>query len=532
MLGTLAAYTRTSIEDYDKSHHMIDQSCSIVSQRHLIQGFVSHDRELSTMRLVEYVDDGFTGTNFDRPKFQEMMAAARLGHIQCIVVKDLSRLGRSYLEVGEYLERTFPLMGVRLIAISDGYDSKNYEGSTGGIDIAFRNFIYDSYSKDLSAKVKTAMKVRMEKGKFVNQPPFGYLRSPVDKHQMIPDPETAPVVREIFRMILTGKTTSEAAKELNRRKIPTPLQYKRHKLKPACQGKELMWTHYTVLNILRNYKYTGAMVNHTRESRMLRDRNQRRTSADEWIITEGTHEALISKEDFEAAQTRLRHPAKCVHQPREGNDNVFFCGCCGRKLRKTHGLDTYFSCDTPMYRENAACAGVRWSKNALEEALLPVYRAQLKLLGEQAAKQDSQALLPDLRGFIREMARIEQTINQCESQKVQLYEAFHDGKIDQETFLNRKQALVQRQEELRGEYALCEENYRQGKQTAERWQQEQTQLLQYLSENGLPDDIAIKKMYAAIDRVIVFDNEHIEVRWKFEDLFRTLPDAIRNTRVG
>ena len=338
---------------------------------------------------------------------------------------------------------------------------------------------------------------------------------------MIPDPETAPIVQEIFQMILAGKKTSEVARELNRRKILTPLQYKRHKIKPSCQGKELMWTHYMVLNILQNYKYTGAMVNHTRENRMLRDRNQRRTSAEEWVITEGAHEALVSKEDYEAAQMHLRHPAKYERASKSAKDNVYFCGCCGRKLHKTYGNDTYFSCGAPMYREGAACTGVRWSKTSLETALLPVYRTQLKLLGEQTIEMEEQSKRPDLRSFVKKMAQLEKSIHYCDQQKVQLFEDLHDGKIDREAFKVQKQMLVQQQEEFRREYEVCEIQYFKEKQNAEQRQQEQDRLLKYLSGDGLPDDAAIDKMYSAIERVLVFDNEHIEVRWKFEDLFQT-----------
>lgn len=129
---------------------------------------------------------------------------------------------------------------MRVITITDGYDSNQFIGSTGGVDVTFRNFIYDSYSKDLSTKVRSAMRVRMEKGKFVNHTPYGYTKAPGNKHQMIPDPETAPIVREIFTSIIEGMTTSQVAKALNDRHIPTPLQHKRHKLKPVCRGQELL----------------------------------------------------------------------------------------------------------------------------------------------------------------------------------------------------------------------------------------------------------------------------------------------------
>jgi len=370
----IAVYLRTSLEDYGKAHRLLDQSFSVVNQRALIRAFLAEHEEFRDVEVVEYIDDGYTGTNTNRPRFQDLLQDVKDGKVGVIVVKDLSRLGRSYLEVGDYLERVFPLAGVRVITITDGYDSNQFVGTTGGMDVTFRNFIYDSYSKDLSTKVLSAMRVRMEKGKLVNHTPYGYMKSPEDKHVMIPDPDTAPVVKEIFHMILEGSTTAQVATSLNDRKIPTPLQYKQHKIKPACQDRELLWTHITVVNILHNYKYTGAMVNHTRESRHLRDNNQRRTLPEEWIITENTHQPLVSKEDFTRANAMLRHPQKTERATGKGGDCVFYCGYCGRKLQKTYGTDVYFSCTTPSYQTDAVCKGLRWSKSELEEALAPMYR--------------------------------------------------------------------------------------------------------------------------------------------------------------
>lgn len=520
----LAIYTRTSLEDFDKAHRLIDQSYSIVSQRNLIAEYVHRHKDLSDMPQIEYIDDGFTGTNFDRPRFQEMLEAVRQGKVKCIIFKDFSRLGRSYLEVGDYLEKIFPTLDVRLISVTDGYDSKDYDGITGGLDIAFRNFIYDSYSKDLSTKVKTAMRMRMENGKFVNHTPYGYMKSPKDKHQMIPDPETAPIVREIFLMVIAGKTTTEVAKELNRRGVLTPLQYKKHRLKPSCQDRELIWSHVMVINVLKNYKYTGAMVNNIRESRKLRDRNQRRTAPEEWIITEGAHEAIVTKEEYEAAHANLRHPSKFVQHRGNPTDRVFFCGCCGRKLRKGLGANPTYCCDTPMYQEDAAaCRGVRWEKAALEATILPVYGVQMKLLGEQAETIQQSKAAMDIRSFIRRMAKLEKDINNCDTQKLSLFEAYHDHKIDREELLAGKEKIVQAQADLRAEYAQAEEQYARMKQSLAQQQEEQERIQQFLAGSELPDEMAIEKMYEALDRVLIFDGEHIEIRWKFEDLFRPQP---------
>ena len=152
-----AAYLRTSLEDFNRAHGLADQSQSIGNQRKVILEYVQDNPEFSGVQIREFIDDGLTGTSTDRPQFQSMIEAARRGEVKCIIVKDLSRFGRNYLDVGDYLEHIFPFLGVRIVAVNDGYDSQNYIGMTGGMDVAFRNFMYENYSRDLSIKVRSAI---------------------------------------------------------------------------------------------------------------------------------------------------------------------------------------------------------------------------------------------------------------------------------------------------------------------------------------------------------------------------------------
>lgn len=513
----IAVYLRTSLEDYGKAHRLLDQSCSITNQRKLIRAYLAEREDLKGLEAAEYVDDGFTGTNTCRPGFRDMLRDIEDGRVGSVIVKDLSRLGRSYLEVGNYLERVFPLAGVRVIAVNDGYDSADFTGATGGINIAFRNFIYESYSRDLSTKVRSAMRVRMEKGKFISHTPYGYRKSPEDKHRMIPDPETAPVVRDIFRMALEGRSCSEVAMELNGRGVPTPLQYKRHKVRAACQDRELLWTHITVVNILHNRKYTGAMVNHTRESRHLRDKNQRRTPPEEWIVTENAHEPLVSKAEFEEANAMLRHPKRPQRRSGGSHDAVFFCGHCGRKLRRTFGSDVYFSCDTPSYQARAACRGLRWSKSELEKALLPVYRIQLELLGEKAAELQKEGCADRPVSPVHRMAQIQRELQSIDRQKMRLFEDYHDGKLDLTAYMEQKADLTRRGEQLRTEQEDTETDHRRYLEHQEQRGAEKTRLASYLFNPQAPNGRLLPGMYEAIDRVSVF-KKNIEVRWKFEDV--------------
>lgn len=522
MSERLAAYYRTSLEDFDRAHGLSDQSQSIGNQRKVVMEYLRGSAELSGYSVLEFIDDGLTGTNTDRPQFQAMIEAARRGEVSCIVVKDLSRFGRNYLDVGDYLEHIFPFLGVRIVAVNDGYDSQKYIGMTGGMDVAFRNFMYENYSRDLSIKVRSAMQARMKDGRFVNHVPYGYRKHPADKHQMVPDEQTAPIVREIFLSIIAGKSTTQIARELNARGVLTPMEYKRHRLKPACRERNLMWSHVTVLNILRNIKYTGSMANHIRENRYMRDRNQRRVPREEWIVTEGTHEAIVTKEEYEAAQAQIRSVKKHERKPPDGSDRVFYCGHCGRKLRKSFGLDTYFACDTQLYQEQASCAGIRWSKTDLEAILLPIYRTQLELMGEQTRNLQTAFHRNPKPSWDKRLEKIDQEIAQQNARKIQYYEEYRGGAMSRELFLQRKNALADRITELQAERTRIEaERQREQEAQSERLAV-QCEAEEYLSASTVSGEAFKASMYNAIERVNVFSNRHIEVRWKFEDLFAKL----------
>lgn len=515
----LAMYFRLSREDLDKRYELSAESQSIANQRKLILAFIAQDATLSQMELVEFFDDGYTGTNFDRPQFIAMMDAAKRGEIKCIIVKDLSRFGRNYLEVGDYLEHVFPFLGIRFVSVNDSYDSNNYIGKTGGMDVAFRNFIYDSYSKDLSAKVRSAMHTRMMNGRFVNHTPYGYMKSPTDKHQMIPDPNTAPIVREIFMLAIGGHSTSEIAKNLNARAVPTPLEYKNHKLRAECENRDLMWSHTKVLNILHNFKYTGNMVNHTRESRHLRDRNQRRIKPEDWIVTEGTHDAIVSIEEFNAAAKKLRQVSYTPHEIGDTSDRVFFCGHCGRKLRKTFGTDTYFSCDTPMYQEDATCKCIRWSKSDLEDVLLPIYKAQLLLLDKRITAVTGTSAGPKAIDFAKRLACIEQSISACNTEKINLYERYREGKLTRNGFVQKKAELDQRQADFKRQHDDVEHTMHQVEANRTQLETELQEASQFLSGLTAVPERMKQEMYAAIERVTIFDHTHLTIQWKFDDLF-------------
>lgn len=521
----IGIYLRVSLEDFDlKKNIHKDESNSIFGQRSLVKKYILSDDSLKNLPFTEFVDDGFTGTNFERPAFQKMLEQIKSGQISCVIVKDLSRFGRNYLEVGDYLEHLFPFLGVRFIAVNDNYDSKDYAGTNAGIDIAFKNILHDYYSRDLSVKVKTAQRSRMMTGKYVNVPPYGYMCDPRDKHHLITNPETAPVVRKIFLMIIDGYSTSEVAAYLNKNGVPTPLQSKGTKRKSGmlCE-KPLMWSHNAVLNILGNYKYVGAMVNHTKESMKLRDKTQRRTNKDEWIVNEGMHEAIVSHEEYHKAHQSIRTVKKHSRKAADMTSCVYYCGHCGRKLRKTYGRTTYLTCQTFKYIPDAECRSIRWTLPDIEHTVMEAFKGQLMFLNfiKKGQKQQKQN-----RGkeYITEMARIKQRLEKCQNEKVQLYTEYRLRKLSKDGFIMKKAAMTKEAEELTQLMQQTRDAYEHYLSEKSEEAKRQEVINQYAGHDGMSDEELVALMYQGIDRVLVFNDNHIEVIWKFQDVFEYYRD--------
>ena len=223
----LAFYIRLSLEDFDLKTSDKTESNSVSNQRKLLQDYYDSHPELKEYEIIEFCDDGYTGTNFDRPRFMAMMELARQKEIHAIIVKDLSRFGRDYLEVGAYLELILPLFGTRFISVNDNFDSNNYIGTTGGLELALRNLINGLYSKDLSVKIKSANKTRSRRGEYWGGPAFyGYRLDPKNKHKIIVDTDVASVIVRIFDECIEGKSSSQTARGLNDEGIPSPAAYK------------------------------------------------------------------------------------------------------------------------------------------------------------------------------------------------------------------------------------------------------------------------------------------------------------------
>ncbi len=298
-----ALYLRLSKEDGDK-----EESNSIDSQRRLLLDYLSRRSNLELYE--EYVDDGYSGTNYARPAFQRMLADAQAKKLTCILVKDLSRFGRNYLETGKYIQQVFPQLGIRFIAVNDQVDTKDERQQGFDMMLPIRNIFNEGYSQDISRKVQSSFKVMQKAGAFCGaHTSYGYHKNPTNRHKLVIDPYAAAVVRDIYSWYLSGVGQRTIAAKLNEKGILCPSAYKQQNGENYHNSKRLdttsYWTYTTIHRILQNEMYKGYMVQNKCVRKMRGKARQR--PKEEWIIVPGTHEAIIDLEVWERVQELLKH---------------------------------------------------------------------------------------------------------------------------------------------------------------------------------------------------------------------------------
>lgn len=457
----LAFYIRLSSEDRDLKTNMLkNESNSVANQRRLLQDYYDEHDSLHGYKVIEFCDDGITGTHFDRPKFDELIDMARDQEIHCIMVKDLSRFGRNFLEMGNYLELILPLYGVRFISVNDAFDSDDYLGVTGGMDLALRNLINNMYSRDLSTKVRSAYRTRNLRGEYWGGGGFyGYQIHPHNKKKLIVDEQVRDTIVMIFESCVAGMTTSEIAQMLNDMGIPSPLEHKRRNggfYNGIVKEETGIWLKGAVRKILTDERYTGKMITNTRETEEVGKPKMRPLPRDQWIIVPGTHEAIISEELFRAAQRALQGRIRNVNKNTAGNraNNLFVCGCCGRKLRKNPAKEPHLVCPKNDSIKGAECADIFVNQAEIEQAVLEILRTQSRSFLEQHSlmRASIDQTLADLQIKLKANAN---TIRRLQSNKAKLYEQYRAGRISRERFadtqrsnLDELEKLTQRAKEL------------------------------------------------------------------------------------
>ena len=351
MTGIVATYLRLSREDGDKL-----ESDSIHGQRELIHQFLAKHRGMKFFK--EYLDDGYSGTNFERPAFIQMMKDLKKQSFDCLIVKDLSRLGRNYIETGRYIERIFPQMGLRLIAINDNYDSFDKSGNDNEIVVPFKNLINDAFCRDISLKIRSHLDVKRKDGQFIGSfPVYGYERDTENKNHLVPDSYAANVVEMIFDLRLDGCSLLRITERLNELGIQPPYEYKRKcglKFNSGFRSVDkAKWQVETVRRILSNEMYTGKMVQGKTRKINYKVKKSVPVEQADWIVVDGTHEAIIPKDKFDAVQKLLELDTRVAPQNNEVYPLCGYIRCadCGQNMiRRSSGSGkykyNYYHCST------------------------------------------------------------------------------------------------------------------------------------------------------------------------------------------
>lgn len=365
----VGVYLRLSSDDGDKS-----ESNSIGNQRSLIKRFITNDKEL---KIIDYyIDDGYSGTTFDRPDFERMIKDIKANKIDCIIVKDLSRLGRNYIEVGNYIEKEFPRYGVRFIAINDNVDSFKDPKSVNNVIVPFKNLMNDEYARDISNKVRSVLDNKRINGQFIGSTaPYGYTRDPNNKYKFKVDSKAAKVVKKIFKMVLDGKSRNEIEKELNSLGVLPPALYKIDSSTYNYEVKEEMkkWNRNKIDKILKNRTYVGDLIQGKRKKISHKIHKELEVDEEEWIVVENHHIPIISREDFEKVQDIIFDRTT---RTKKNNEYDLFsghlrCNECGNNLvlRKSKGYEYYY-CSSYLYKKS--CTSHSCKKNTFETDVLNI----------------------------------------------------------------------------------------------------------------------------------------------------------------
>ena len=529
----IGKYIRLSLADQDlMKKENKSESESISHQKALIQNFINGNAELNGSEQYEFFDDGYSGTNFQRPSFERLLEKIKKGEINCVIVKDFSRFGRDYIELGDYLERIFPFMGVRFISINDHYDSADYKGTTGGLDVVMKNIVYDYYSKDLSVKVKTAKYQKMKQGKYLGgHVPYGLMKDPKDKHKLIIDPEAAAVVREIFDMAIAGMRLIDMARTLNERGIETPGQYYRRKhpgtKKFADASDMVCWNHNNIRNILQQEMYYGAIVGHKRQGLGVGCKHTATVPKEEQFIVEGKHEGIVTKEEFLRAQEifcKQRKTKKVIPKTYPLYRKVK-CGTCGREMSyRTYSRNgvtyRYFTC--PHAKEQTGedgCCKRYVTEDNLNEIVWSVIRQLLDMTDAFMKKLDKQSSISRQDNLIlaEKLSRLQQEKEKCESDRFANVNQFMAGMLDKEVYQRRRADYGRIAEKLEVDIAELEQKLKAAETDKD---DSLSQAFGVMKKYSGADKLTQAMVQELIDKVIVTDPEHVEIVWKFKDEVR------------
>ena len=527
----MASYIRLSKEDLQKIRKGLDCSNSVKNQRDILNFFYqSHIEEFES--ITEYIDDGHTGTDTDREDFQRMMADIMSHKVNCVVVKDLSRLARNYSDAGSLIDNLFVQMGVRFISLAENVDSYLDPDSVSDIKVPITNVMNDNYCFQTSKKIRQVFDYKRRSGQYIGSfAPFGYVKDSKDKHQLVVDPDAAETVKLIYSMFLQGSSKRAIALYLNEHGIPSPSAYRRLKGLPVSSGvgDNPMWSARMIHEVLTNEIYTGDLVQGRHRVKSYKVHQIEAVPEEDWVRVPNTHEAIISRETFDKVQGLLQRDTRTSPKGREVHlfSGFLRCADCGKALtRSTSGKYVYYACSTYKNRSRTACTMHSIKHNHLEAAVLFAIQQQVHLavsyseiiaLINTAPVKKCQSKRPDdlIAAKERELAKVTRY-------KQGLYQDWKDGEITHQDYRNMKADYDHQTTTLT---AVLEKLTAERAELASGVDNEHPALVAFMKYQNiecLTRDILVE----LVDHIKVYENGNISVRFKFADELRKIVEYI------
>ena len=518
----VALYARISVENEQNR-----EADTIGNQIALLKDFVSQYQDFVVFDL--YCDDDISGVSFSRPEFARMMNDIRAGKVTCVIVKDLSRLGRNMIESGEYIEQIFPRMGVRFISVNDRFDSLRDDAD---ISVQLKNFANEAYARDISKKIRAVKKSQQLAGKWTSgTPPYGYMLDPDDKYHLFPDPQTAPIVLSIFRMVAEDHTLRNIAVTLNEQGVPSPGRYLYNcGLRRTDKFKNAFWYLQTVKKILVDPVYIGWVVSGKYRSQLCErgTKTMVKTPEEEWIINKGMHEPIVSKALFDQVQeilsTRKNEKGlSTIYDSKSKRRSMFKgilrCGECGRSMylrRKSNGIHYYY-CSLHEHYNAATCPKKAVKQEDVESLALRLIQTQIKTFSDAqrviAALNSTPSSQTRYQIFETQISDAKRKIEKYNQLKASLYGDYVDGLLSHQDYTELSEDYSQKADDLRifiSELEREKEKYSAKFGSKMQWAK---LIEQYKEQETLDAEMAA----AFIETLTLFNDGHAELVFQHRD---------------
>ena len=524
-----ALYLRLSKDDMDDGSEKTESN-SIANQRELLRSFVRSQPDIQIFDI--YVDDGYSGGNFDRPEFKRMTTDIEAGRVNCVIVKDLSRFGREYIEAGRWIEKTYPALNVRFISVTDQFDSKTADFSEKSFVVPIKNFVNESYCRDISGKVRSHQKIKREKGEFIGAfAPYGYCKDPENKNCLVIDDYAADIVRKIFAWKIEGFSFGAIADKLNVRHVQSPKEYKianGENYNAGFQGTDTpKWSAVQIKRILTNEVYIGNMVQGKQERISYKVKKRLDKPESEWVRVKNTHPAIIKQSDFDIVQKLLQYDGRASKTSDSASffAGFIFCGDCGvpmiRRVNRYKGKEkAFYICQTK--NKGGDCTRHSIPEEVLKKIVLKEIQMYTALFVDyemiMEELQQMEVSYDQVISYDTQIAKLQEEYNKCYSIKVSLADDLKSGMISKEEF-----------DEFRGSYGKkCEE--------LDQMIEHQKKLVKQMFEGGVSAKVQLEDwkksleikeldrtlLALTVDKIYIYENKQIKIRIRYQDVIEKM----------